>query len=553
MRKNFMTQKMKQPIVFLFIIALALSLVLATFNTTSVVHSAASTVPASQTSEAKSLWNKTVCKEKSIWGNTITTPIIVGDSVYAACENYLYQISKSNGTVIKEIRLAGFIDYSYTISTGGNMIFVPINNGRVQAISQETGKSLWVSEGFPGYSSNCTPVYHDGKLFAAISKDEYDESWNWIGSSGIIYCLDTTDKKPGEEAETKQVLWNAEDNEGHYWSTPLVQDNLVLVGSDAGNIYCYQAETGSLLNRTSVTSAAVKAGIIYHSPSQTFYTISSQAEAISFQLNDKQEISNIKTVKLTPNAISPHSTSTPVFCGDKLYLISNYTDANSNRVGFVHVMDKDLNPQYQISTPVMSQSILHIVSNAGVNYIYFTGNNENSSIYCTKDTGIAKTSKTQMVYTPDNTLKQYCCSSVISDNAGTIYYSNDSGTVFAIGKKVSPTPPVSPTPTREPVKIKLPAKVTSLKAQKAAKRQGKKQAVKFSWKSVSAATGYQVYYRKAAKKSYKLIASTKKTYFKKSFAKGTYQVKVRAYKTVQGKKYYGKFSNVNKFKIKLKN
>lgn len=84
----------------------------------------------------------------------------------------------------------------------------------------------------------------------------------------------------------------------------------------------------------------------------------------------------------------------------------------------------------------------------------------------------------------------------------------------------------------------------------------KKHAIKASWNKKSGANGYQIYYsrNKNFKKlsAKKIVKGGKKTsYVGKNFTKGRkYYVKVRAYKNVNGRKVYGKWSNVKTVKCK---
>ncbi len=78
-----------------------------------------------------------------------------------------------------------------------------------------------------------------------------------------------------------------------------------------------------------------------------------------------------------------------------------------------------------------------------------------------------------------------------------------------------------------------------------------------AWKAVKGASGYQVYYStskkftsKTTKKATLKKQSTKKTTLKKLKKGKKYYVKVRAYKTVSGKKLYGAFSAVKSAKVK---
>jgi hypothetical protein len=89
-------------------------------------------------------------------------------------------------------------------------------------------------------------------------------------------------------------------------------------------------------------------------------------------------------------------------------------------------------------------------------------------------------------------------------------------------------------------------KVTSVKAR--AKKSGKKKKVTISWKKVSGATGYQVYYSSSSNGKFKKLGTVKnKTKLTKTFKnKKTHYFKVRAYSTSSGKKTYGSFSKVVK-------
>lgn len=83
-----------------------------------------------------------------------------------------------------------------------------------------------------------------------------------------------------------------------------------------------------------------------------------------------------------------------------------------------------------------------------------------------------------------------------------------------------------------------------------------KHEIKVNWSPVSSATGYQVQFAKN-KSCSKVIATrtvkgkNKKTYTGKNFTKGrTYYVRVRSYKTVNGKKYYSSWSAAKAIKSK---
>lgn len=94
-----------------------------------------------------------------------------------------------------------------------------------------------------------------------------------------------------------------------------------------------------------------------------------------------------------------------------------------------------------------------------------------------------------------------------------------------------------------------PAKVT-LSSVKSTKK--KKATIK--WKKVSDANGYEIQYSTSKKfKSKKMVTvgkSTTKKNVKKLSSKKKYYVRIRAYKTIAGKKKYGKWSKIKSVKIR---
>ena len=100
------------------------------------------------------------------------------------------------------------------------------------------------------------------------------------------------------------------------------------------------------------------------------------------------------------------------------------------------------------------------------------------------------------------------------------------------------------------IKKNTPAKTTL----KTVKNSGKKKA-QLTWKKVSKATGYEVYQATKKAGTYKKVKTVRKnttvTYRTKTLKKKkTYYFKIRTYRKVKGKTYYGAFSNIKKVKIK---
>ena len=65
------------------------------------------------------------------------------------------------------------------------------------------------------------------------------------------------------------------------------------------------------------------------------------------------------------------------------------------------------------------------------NYVPYSG----GGIYSIEDTKGATSAKLETIYEPDKDHANYCMNSIYVDEDGTMYYINDSKTIFAIGKQ----------------------------------------------------------------------------------------------------------------------
>lgn len=113
-----------------------------------------------------------------------------------------------------------------------------------------------------------------------------------------------------------------------------------------------------------------------------------------------------------------------------------------------------------------------------------------------------------------------------------------------------PAPPATSKPPASTVTSSQPVKV-SLSRPKVTLKKGKKYAI-IKYKKVKNAHGYEIYRSTKKKSGYKKITSTKKTSYKnkKLKSKKKYYYKVRAYRIVNGKKYYSSYSSVKSVKVK---
>lgn len=123
--------------------------------------------------------------------------------------------------------------------------------------------------------------------------------------------------------------------------------------------------------------------------------------------------------------------------------------------------------------------------------------------------------------------------------------SSDAENTITVSEKTADDSQTTDTKTTETIK----GKTTTIKTAKALG----KQKIKVTWEKNSLADGYQIAYRKKGG-SWKYVTVSNKTTVSKvltGLKKGkTYEVKVRAYQKVNGKKVYAKYSKVRTLKCK---
>ncbi|WP_044914585.1 Ig-like domain-containing protein [Butyrivibrio sp. WCE2006] len=128
---------------------------------------------------------------------------------------------------------------------------------------------------------------------------------------------------------------------------------------------------------------------------------------------------------------------------------------------------------------------------------------------------------------------------ISAENVGTCYIVAKVGNGAEIGRiKVTVGSPSGLEKTRI-IKESVPT-ITYLKRNKGS--------FKIKYKAIEYASGYQIKYKKSG--SWVTVNTTKKSVTVNKLPKGLYKVKVRAYRNYDGKKYYGKYSNTHKIKVK---
>lgn len=384
-------------------------------------------------------------------------PVITDTCLYITYKNTLYQLDK-NGAIHSSLSLAAPMNSVCRMCLHENRLFIPLSGGRMQCVDISTMTSLWTSEAF-GLQSLTTVYYKDGLIYAGTT--------NASGTEGIFYCLSA------EDGSTRWTYTNPSEPCGYYWSGA-VSDRaagFVLFGGDNGMLVSHSAKDDTVLDTydlhacisqaddPSAEPGKIRAGVTYDSETDAYYTTSTNGYLYQIKMTSQGTFGSVTAVSLFPSRMPDiNCTSTPTIFNGRIYVCS-YNGSQ----GQIQVIDAvSMNLIYSASSPscrdIKSSPLVCTGytgegNNNGPVYVYFTQNALPGGIYFIKDDTTAQSAEIETLFTPEEG-KQFCLSSIAADTDGTLYYSNDSGTFFAIQEGY---PPVSEEPSSTPAVSPMPA------------------------------------------------------------------------------------------------
>lgn len=322
---------------------------------------------------------------------------------------------------------------SYTsrpIYTNG-LIIVPLNGGAVQAITADKLICKWLSPGLTDLTQSSCTVVSDGEYVYVGSVDiSYDENYNATYGNGSFMRI---------KIATGEVSWqNIDASEGYYWTGAALTDKYAIVPTSAGTLKCIDKTTGDVVSTMELGAVANADCIADPSNGSTFYQMTHDGKLHVISLSAKGVLSAQKTVDLGLT----NNLSAPAVFGDNL-IVGGQTATGSalvlynlktGKTTMVAAADGKALPAGLngiAATPLVSVQ-------GGKTYVYFTVNSADSKDYVNYSAGggvyrytLGDAEATQIYDAAGH--YQYCDSTVIADASGSLYYINDSGTLFKLG------------------------------------------------------------------------------------------------------------------------
>lgn len=388
------------------------------------------------TKDAEAKWI-TALKDPNDYNTYVSDPLLVGDYVYIAAGSKLYKKNVETGETVEagEATLAAAIDSSSRMVYANGLILVPLSSGRLQALTVDTLTTKWVTDALPdgtiGKQQSLSSVtVRDGYAYFGSTDADWSNSYG-----GYLLCVRLSDG---------QVMWNKanQNSVGYYWSGMAFTGGYGVIADDSGTVSVVDPATGDVVSALKVANR-VRSTVL--ADGSTLYVVSNDGVLHKLSVASDGSLSELDKV-----SFGFSSTSTPVLANGKIVVggasadgfTGGYQGKYEYHYGQIAVIDaatmKVENAVckadgnyirqygYDAGGDVKSQPIVSVQD--GQTYVYFTSNNNPGGIYRYR----VGDEEAELLYTPDTANQNYCMSSISVGSDGSLYYTNDSGKLFAI-------------------------------------------------------------------------------------------------------------------------
>lgn len=389
--------------------------------------SAAASAPTSSNNAALS-WKKA-------YGNGNYSEILtLGDSIYFASSllnadwtpktAVLHRLN-SKGEETASVQLFGSIDSSACrMAYTDGVIIIPLSNGRLQGVSATEMKTLWVSGAIASGAQNISTVTASGGMVFTGTANSLDSSYN--AATGTFF---------GINAITGERVWaNEEANTGFYWSGACKVGNVLLYGNDAGVLTAVDPATGKTVSALKLSSA-IRSTVISNNAETEAYVTTNDGTLHKISVAPNGSLSELGTA-----SFASKSTSTATLFQGNLFVggcAADYT-------GTLSIVDAaTMQVKHSVSLPFEVKSApLVAKATDGNTYAYFTCNGAEGTwpnytsgggawVYC------LETNTATKLFDATGSMANWCTKSITMGADGTLYWTNDSGTLFALANAAS--------------------------------------------------------------------------------------------------------------------
>lgn len=351
--------------------------------------------------------------------------LVTGASVWGGktWNAVLNEIDPETGSVVRSLELGSSMDSTCRPVIAQGIILIPLSGGYLQAVSAKTFETLWYSDAFT--NQNLSSLTVDGD-YVYINTLDY-----WSGNDVQNGTVRRINIHTGAVAGSASVT-----DGGFYWSGGLMVNGYYVVGSDFGQVRVYSADLSKLVASFKLSGGNIRSALTVHD-GYVYAVTRDDGTLHKLTIGSDGSITEAGKVQF-----APYSTSTPVFSG-KYAFICGATANNWKAKGLLSIIDLSDMSVRQITKAdgeelgFESKSTPLVSTRDGETYVYFTLNGAKGNwpnytsgggVYMYK-LGDAEATE---VFVPGSGYANYCMASVVCDEFGNLYYTNDSGHLFCV-------------------------------------------------------------------------------------------------------------------------
>ena len=400
-------------------------------DTTSYVKNTGNT--STVTSAPTSSSNAALAWKKNYGNNNYSEILTLGDSIYFASSllnpdwtaqpAVLHRLNAKTGEETASLQLFSAIDSTCRPVYTDGVIVVPLANGRLQGISATEMKTLWVSNAIAAGDMNMSTVTAaNGMVFTGTTS-------NWNATKGTFF---------GINAITGDCVWaNKSEDAGYYWAGACKVGNVLVYGDNAGWLKAVDPATGKVVSQLKLSSA-IRSTVVSNEAGTTAYMTTNDGTLHVLSVAIDGSLSEQNVVLDSTKALC---TSTPTLFEGNLYVGGGVYGSK----GYFSVIDASTLqvkstievPYYVQSTPLVAKAV------DGKTYAYFTCNGAETDenkiptngggawVYC------LETNTATKLFEATGDMANWCTKSIAMGADGTLYWTNDSGTLFALANTAS--------------------------------------------------------------------------------------------------------------------
>ena len=365
-------------------------------------------------------------------GVSASDPIVANGKVYLVTgasvwggktwNAVLNEIDSETGSVVRSLELGSSMDSTCRPVVAQGIILIPLSGGYLQAVSAKTFETLWYSDAFA--MQNLSSLTVDGD-YVYINTLDY-----WSGNDVQNGTVKRVNIHTGAVAGSASV-----DDGGYYWSGGLMVNGYYVVGGDFGQVRVYSTDLSQLVGSIKLEGGNIRSALVEHDG--LVYAVTRDDGTLhKLSIGSDGSISEVAKVQF-----AAYSTSTPVFSGNYAF-VNGATANNWKAKGLLSVIDLSDMSVKQITKAdgeelgFESKSTPLVSTRDGETYVYFTLNGAKGNLPYTTGGGVYMyklgDAEATEVFVPGSGYANYCMASVVCDEYGNLYYTNDSGHFFCV-------------------------------------------------------------------------------------------------------------------------